>query len=83
MVASVSEVLRPEARSHETVYLGALPCINTTIELSSGRVFGLTAGLLLDAVEWASGEDPQRGPVRLRELEAWKAQRARESIPPG
>jgi 8-oxo-dGTP pyrophosphatase MutT (NUDIX family) len=83
MVAPVSEVLRPEARSHETVHLGALPCINTTIELSSGRVFGLTAGLLLEAVEWASGEDPQRGPVRLRELEAWKTERARESVPPG
>lgn len=83
MVASISEVLLQEARSHETFYLGALPCTNTTIELSSGRVFGLTAGLLLEAVEWASGEDPQRGPVRLRELEAWKAQRARESVQPG
>jgi 8-oxo-dGTP pyrophosphatase MutT (NUDIX family) len=80
MVASVSEVLLPELRSHETVYLGALPCINTTIELSSGRVFGLTAGLLLEAVEWASGGDPQRGLVRLRELEAWSAQRSRESV---
>ena len=75
MVASVSEILRPNARSDETVYLGTLPCINTTIELSVGNVFGLTADLLLEAVEWATGQDSQRGRVRLRELEAFNANR--------
>lgn len=73
MIASVSEVLEPEARSEETVYLGTVACINTTIEVSSGSVFGLTADLLLEAVEWATGQSPERGRTRLRELEAKNA----------
>ncbi|MCP5043445.1 MAG: CoA pyrophosphatase [bacterium] len=75
MLTPVSEVLRPNERRDETVYLGTVPCVNTTIEVSLGRVFGLTADLLLEAVEWASGEEPQRGRVRLRELEAANAVR--------
>ncbi len=73
MVASVAEVLQPARRSEETVYLGSVPCINTTIEVAAGRVFGLTADLLLEAVEWASGAMPERGCVRLRELEAFNS----------
>ena len=76
MLARVSEVLNPETRSDETVYLGKVACTNTTIEVSSGRVFGLTADLLLEAIEWAAGEMPERGRVRLRELEAFNAVRA-------
>jgi 8-oxo-dGTP pyrophosphatase MutT (NUDIX family) len=76
MIVSVAEVLSPEARSEETVYLGTTPCINETVEVSEGRVFGLTADLLLEAVEWATGGSPGRGRVRLRELEAKNALRA-------
>lgn len=79
LIAGVSEVLRPEARSEETVYLGTVPCINATIEVSAGRVFGLTADLLLEAVEWAIGESPERGRTRLRELEAKKAMQVKGS----
>lgn len=75
LVAPVSDLLQPESRSDETVYLGTVACINTTIEIDAGRIFGLTADLLLEAVEWASGESPQRGAVRLRELEAINALR--------
>lgn len=73
MFAGMSEILHPEARSEETVYLGTVPCINVTIKVSSGRIFGLTADLLLEAVEWAAGGSPERGRTRLRELEAKKA----------
>ena len=73
IVASVTEVLRPELRSDETVYLGTLACIKATIDISSARLYGMTADLLLEAVAWACGEDPQQGPVRLRELEAFNA----------
>ena len=76
MIVGVAEVLSPEARSEETVYLGTTPCINETVEVSEGRVFGLTADLLLEAVEWATGGSPGRGRVRLRELEAKNALRA-------
>lgn len=76
MIAGVSEVLKPEARSEETVYLGTVPCINATIEVASGRIFGLTADLFLEAIEWAIGESPDRGRTRLRELEAKKALQA-------
>jgi len=73
LIARISDVMRPEARSEETVYLGTLACINATIEIPAGRIFGLTADLLLEAVEWAAGEFPERGKVRLRELEAKNA----------
>jgi hypothetical protein len=78
MLAPISEVLRPGACSDETVYLGTSPRINTTIELSSGKVFGLTADLLLEAVEWVTGKESARGLERLGELEDWKAVRMEE-----
>jgi 8-oxo-dGTP pyrophosphatase MutT (NUDIX family) len=73
IIAPVTEIMRPGARSDETVYLGSLPCIKTTIALTVGDVYGLTADLLLEAIEWATGENHQRGQVRLRELEAFNA----------
>ena len=74
LIVPIVQVLNPQARSNETVYLGTVACTNTTIEIEAGRVFGLTADLLLEAVEWATGENPERGQVRLRELEAKNAQ---------
>ncbi|MDP6977748.1 MAG: NUDIX domain-containing protein [Myxococcota bacterium] len=52
MRVPVREVLHPEARNDATVYLGSLACTNTTIDVSEGQIFGLTADLLLEAVEW-------------------------------
>ncbi len=70
MRVPLREVVHPEARNDATVYLGTLACTNSTIDVSEGQIFGLTADLLLEAVEWALGGQPQRGPVRLRELRA-------------
>ncbi len=70
MRVPLHEIVRPEARNDTTVYLGSLACTNTTIDVSEGQIFGLTADLLLEAVEWATGQEPQRGRTRLRELRA-------------
>lgn len=70
MRVPLREILHPEARDDTRVYLGNVACTNTTIEVASGQIFGLTADLLLEAVEWALGEEPTRGETRLRELRA-------------
>lgn len=76
MIVPVSEILRPGACSDETVYIGSVPRINTTIAVSAGEVFGLTADLLLEAVEWMTGVESARGLERLGELQDWNAARA-------
>lgn len=73
IVAPVAELLRPELRGTQTVRLGTLACVKATIDVCSHRVYGLTADLLIEAVGWACGEEPEQGPVRLRELEAFNA----------
>jgi len=70
MRVPLHEILAPEARADTTVYLGTTPCTNTTIDVREGQIFGLTADLLLEAVEWALGREPTRGETRLRELRA-------------
>jgi len=70
MCVPLREILNPDARTDSTVYLGTTPCTNTTIKVGEGQIFGLTADLLLEAVEWALGQEPRRGETRLRELRA-------------
>jgi hypothetical protein len=42
--------------------------VNSTVEWPGGQVFGLSADLLLEALAWTKGDNPNRGPTRLAEL---------------
>ena len=70
MRVPLREIVDPHARTDSTVYLGTLACTNSTIVVSDGEIFGLTADLALEAIEWGLGEEPRRGETRLRELRA-------------
>ena len=71
LVARVSELLRPEVRGEDEVFHDGVRYLNPTLSWSTGDAFGLTADLLLEALDWGMGERPSRGPVRLSELRSF------------
>jgi 8-oxo-dGTP pyrophosphatase MutT (NUDIX family) len=71
LVARVSELLRPESRSEDEIVRNGVRYINPTLSWSGGDAYGLSADLLLEALEWGIGGQPTRGPVRLGELRTY------------
>ena len=68
LTPDVEELLRPAARGEEMVEFRSGHYLNETIEFAGGSVFGLTADLLLEALEWGQGRTPRRGESRFRDL---------------
>lgn len=68
LIAPIAALLLPEARSHEVVERKGRKFVNDILAWPGGRVFGLSADLMLEALAWLSGEDPARGPIRLQDL---------------
>ena len=68
LFARVSELLRPESRGEDEIVHNGVRYINPTLSWSGGDAYGLSADLLLEALEWGIGGQPARGLVRLREL---------------
>jgi 8-oxo-dGTP pyrophosphatase MutT (NUDIX family) len=68
LIAPVSALLAPEAKSHEVVEHQGMQFVNAILQWPEGRIYGLSADLMLEALAWLGGEDPSRGPVRLGEL---------------
>jgi 8-oxo-dGTP pyrophosphatase MutT (NUDIX family) len=68
LTPDVEELFRPEARGEEMVEFRGGHYRNETIYFPGGSVFGLTADLLLEALEWGQGQTPRRGESRLRDL---------------
>ncbi len=68
LTPDVRDLLRPEARRQQVVDSRGVRYVNEMIDFPGGAVFGLTADLLLEALEWGKGGAPHRGPARLRDL---------------
>ena len=68
LMPRVADLLRPEARSEEEVQHRGTRYLNQILEWPGGRVYGLSTDLLLEVLAWASGGEPNRGPVRLQEM---------------
>lgn len=64
----VPELLAPGVRSEETVTVLERRFSNPTLAWPGGDVYGLTADLLLEALDWGLGRSPVRGPARLADL---------------
>lgn len=64
LIASVTELLRPNARSEETITRNGNQYTNTTLSWTGGDAYGLSADLLLEALEWGLGQQPARGETR-------------------
>ena len=74
MTPRVSDLLRKEAHRSEEVLVEGVVYVNATVEWPGGSAYGLTADLLLEAIEWGAGRPSDRGKVRLSELRSYYAQ---------
>jgi len=68
LTASLSELLRPEARSAEDLTVAGLEYTNVTLRWSGGSIDRLYADLLLEAIDWGLGERPSAGRARLESM---------------
>ena len=67
-------LLLPESRASHIVEHDGVQYTNAELRWPGGSIIGLSADLLLEALEWGTGEAPRRGEQRLRELHSyvWK-----------
>jgi len=70
----VSLLLEPGAVSKEDVFHRGVRYVNPIVRWPGGQAYGLSADLLLEALEWATGGCLERGPARLAELESFFAE---------
>lgn len=71
LTPDVAPLLRPEARGQEMVEWRGIEYANETVEFEGGKAYGLSADLLLEALEWGGGHAPRRGEARLRDLASY------------
>jgi 8-oxo-dGTP pyrophosphatase MutT (NUDIX family) len=71
LVPRVADLLLPEARGEEEVAVRGVRYVDPTVTWPGGRAYGLSADLLLEALDWAERRSPSRGPHRLRDLLAF------------
>ncbi len=72
----VDELVDPASHGRETVTHGEMTFSNTVVRWPGTRAYGLSADLLMEALEWGLGWSNQRGRTRLSELGAYLAMQA-------
>lgn len=72
------ELLDPSAYRVDPVELAGARFHNATIDFAGGNVFGLTADLLIEAIQWGLGQEEHPGHERLASLRAWLRMKATE-----
>lgn len=73
LLVDVDEITRPEARGIDLVEYKGVRYENTTLLWRSATAYGLTADLLLEAIEWGRGGTPANGAARLEQLRSFLA----------
>lgn len=68
LTPDVRDLLRPDARTTETLERRGVTYVNDTITFPGGSVFGLTADILSEALERGQGVASNRGEGRLRDI---------------
>jgi 8-oxo-dGTP pyrophosphatase MutT (NUDIX family) len=68
---SVRKLMLPHAYSEEEAQMGERTFINPILSWESGRLFGLSTDLLIEALLWATGEDVEHGARRLDSLQSF------------
>lgn len=71
LVARLSELLRPESRGEIEVVHRGVHYRNPTLRWTGGDAHGLSADLLLEAIDWGLGATPSAGPQRLEHLRSY------------
>jgi 8-oxo-dGTP pyrophosphatase MutT (NUDIX family) len=67
----VSGLLSSQALGEEEVFHRGMRYVNPIVSWPGGRAYGLSADLLLEALEWGGGGCLERGPGRLAELRSY------------
>lgn len=67
----VSDLFAPDVFTREAGDLGGEIYYNSTLRWEDGSVFGLSSDLLIEAIQWAIGQEDSHGPDRLANLESW------------
>ena len=65
-------------KAHVEVEVRGVVYVNATVDWPGGSAYGLTADLLLEALEWGVGKPSSRGQLRLSELHSYYSQEQRE-----
>ncbi len=73
LCVDVDEIARPEARGIDLVEHKGVRYANTTLLWHGATAYGLTADLLLEAIEWGRGGAPANGAARLAQLRSFLA----------
>jgi 8-oxo-dGTP pyrophosphatase MutT (NUDIX family) len=73
LLVDVDEITRPEARAIDLVEHKGVRYENTTLLWRGATAYGLTADLLLEAIEWGRGGRPANGAARLAQLRTFLA----------
>ena len=68
LCVDVDEITRPDARGIDLVEYKGVRYANTTLTWGGATAYGLTADLLLEAIEWGRGGAPANGAARLAQL---------------
>jgi len=76
---SVMGLMQRSAYSREDVKVGDRTYHNQILEWEGGRVYGLSTDLLVEALEWASGIELQRGRERLDHLRSHRRFKEKEA----
>ena len=71
LLPRLSELLDPAALTYQEVSHEGRVYHNRTLTFESGEVHGLSTDMLIEALDWATGKNPERGPERLSELQAF------------
>lgn len=73
LLVDVDEIRQPACRGVDVVVYRGVRYENTTLTWSGGSAYGLTADLLLEAIDWGLGEAPALGALRLEQLRTFLA----------
>jgi 8-oxo-dGTP pyrophosphatase MutT (NUDIX family) len=80
LLAHYDEMTAPGALASHVIQHRGGAYTNRTVSFSAGQAVGFTADLLLEALDWLRGHDPERGVERLNELRAWLKGAASEDL---
>jgi 8-oxo-dGTP pyrophosphatase MutT (NUDIX family) len=83
LVADVESLLLPESLSEDAFEHEGHRYVNPVLRWEGGDAYGLTAGLLLEALSWGQGAPAPGGTNRLNDLDNYRRRQADPEFPHG
>ena len=73
LLVDVDTLRDPASRGVDVVVYKGVRYENTILSFAGGSAYGITADLLLEAIDWGLGAAPTLGPLRLAQLQTFLA----------